>query len=73
MLLCGVAEKTFLQIGIRESDSDVLLFHWVDSLESNIIEILRFTTLVFGLTQPPFISRGTIKKHFGNFRVALRS
>ena len=33
-----------------------------------IIEILRFTRLVFSLTQSPFILEGTLKKHFENYR-----
>ena len=36
ILLCGDIEKAFLQIRIRESERDVLRFHRVDSLESNI-------------------------------------
>ena len=59
--LCGDIEKAFLQIRIRESERDVLRFHWVNSLESKNIEILRFTRLVFGLTQSPFILEGTLK------------
>ena len=55
ILLCGDIEKTFLHMRIREFGRDILRFHWVDSLESKIIEILRFTRLVFGLTQSPFI------------------
>ena len=29
ILLCGDIEKAFLQIRIRESERDVLRFHWV--------------------------------------------
>ena len=57
-----------MQIRIQESERNVLRFHWVDSLESKIIEILRFTRLVFGLTQSPFILEGTLKKYFENYR-----
>ena len=56
-----------LQIRIRESERDVLPFLLVDSLESKIIEILRFTRLIFGLTQSPLILEGTLKKHFENY------
>ena len=52
---------------IRESE-DVLRFHWGDSRRSKIIEILRFTRLVFGLTQSPFILKGALKKHFQYYR-----
>ena len=57
-----------MQIRIQESESDILCFRWADSLESKIIEILRFKRLVFGLTQSPFILEGTLKKHFENYR-----
>ena len=62
ILLCGDIEKAFLQIRIRESERDVLRFHWVKN--SNIIKINRFTRVVFGLTQSPFILEGTLKEHF---------
>ena len=68
LLLCEDIEKAFLLIRIGESERDILLFHWVDSLESKNIEILRFTRLVFGLTQSPFILDGTLKKQFENYR-----
>ena len=61
-----------MQIHIRESERDVLSFHWVDSLESKIIETLRFTRLVFGLTQSPFILESTLKKHFENYRDSFK-
>ena len=72
ILLCGDIEKAFLQIHIRESERDVLRFHWVNSLESKNIEILRFTRLVFGLTQSPFILQGSLKKHFENYRGSFK-
>ena len=64
ILLRGDIEKAFLQIRIREFERDVLRFQWVNSLESKNIKILRFTRLVFGLTQSPFILEGTLNKHF---------
>ena len=67
ILLRGDIEKAFLQIHIRESERDVLRFRWGGSLDSKIIEILRFTRLVFGLIQSPFILEGT-PKHFENYR-----
>ena len=71
-LLCRGIEKAFLQTRIRESERDVLRFHWVNSLESKNIEILRFTRLVFGLTQSPFILQGSLKKHFENYRGSFK-
>ena len=72
ILLCGDIEKAFLQILIRKSERDVLRFHWFNSLESKIIKILRFTMLVFGLAQSPFILEGTLKKHFENYRDSFK-
>ena len=72
ILLWGDIEKVFLQIVIWEPEKDVLRFHWVDSLESKNIEILRFTRLVFSLTQSPFILEGTLKKHFENYRDSFK-
>ena len=60
----GDIEKAFLQIRIRESERDVLRFHWVKNSDPSVIEINRFTRLVFGLTQSPFILEGTLKAHF---------
>ena len=67
-----IYREDFLQIRIRESESDVLGFHWVNSLESKNVEILRFTRLVFGLTQSYFILEGTLKKHFENYKESFK-
>ena len=48
------------------------VFTGFNSLESKNIEILRFTRLVFGLTQSPFILEGTLKKHFENYRKTFK-
>ena len=48
------------------------VFTGFNSLESKNIEILRFTRLVFGLTQSPFILEGTLKKHFENYRKSFK-
>ena len=60
----GNIQKAFLQNRIRESERDVLRFHWVKNSDPSVLEINRFTRLVFGLTQPPFILEGTLKEHF---------
>ena len=60
----GDIEKAFLQIRIRESERDVLRFHWVKNSDPSVIEINRFTHLVFGLTQSPLMLKGTLKEHF---------
>ena len=64
----GDIQKDFLQIRIREAQRNALRFHWVESLESKKIKVLRFTRLVSGLTQSPFILEGTLKSHFENYR-----
>ena len=64
ILLCGYTEKAFLQIRIRESERDVSRLHWAKNSDPSVIEINRFTRLVFGLTQSPFILEGTLKEHF---------
>ena len=65
--LCGDIQKAFWQIQIREPGRNSLRFHWIKSLDPNILEIHRFTKLVFRLTQTPFISQGTLKQHFQNY------
>ena len=67
ILLCGHVEKGFLQISIRESERDMFKFHWVKNSDPSVIEINRFTSLVFGLTQSLFIVEVTLKEHFGYY------
>ena len=59
-----------MQIRIRESQREALRFHWVSNLDLNRIEVNRFTRLVFGLTQSPFILQGTLKERFDNCKSA---
>ena len=61
ILLWGDIEKIFLQIRMRESESVKI---WVKNSDPSVIEINRFTRLVFGLTQSPFILEGTLKDHY---------
>ena len=51
-------------INEKESERDVLSFHWVKNCDPSVIEINRFTCLVFSLTQSPFVLEGTLKEHF---------
>ena len=44
----------------------------ISSQRSLIVSIQRFTRLVFGLTQSPFILEGTLKKHFENYRESFK-
>ena len=50
IMLCRDIEKAFRRIRIRESERDVLRFHWVKNSDPSVIEINRFTRLVFSLT-----------------------
>ena len=75
ILLCGDIEKAYLQIKcdkiryrqdeIRENERKG--FHWVKNCEPNCVEINRFTRLVFGLTQFPFILEARLKTNFRNY------
>ena len=67
VVICGDIEKAFLQIRIRENERDCLRFHWSEKANYDIIKIYRFTRLVFGLNQSPFILEGTSKIHFENY------
>ena len=66
ILFCGNIEKARLQIRIRECERNALCFHWLNKCNPNRVEITRFTRLVFGLTQSPFILEATLKVHFHN-------
>ena len=61
--------KAFLQIRIRVPQRDALRFHWVSNLDLYRIEVIRFSRLVFGLTQSPFILESTLKEHFNNKKI----
>ena len=67
VILCADIEKVFLQIRIKENERESLKFNWVEDLTNNTIQILRFTRLVFGLNQSPFILEGTLKTHFERY------
>ena len=59
-------QKAFPRVRIRESDRDTLRFHWIKNQDINQIDILRFTRLVFGLTQPPFVLEAILGEHIQN-------
>ena len=71
-VLCGDIEKAFLHIRIRENEIDCLRFHWNEKANYDIIKIYRFTRLVFGLNQSPFILECTLKIHFENYTGMFR-
>ena len=47
--IVGDLRQAFLQVCIRESDRDVLRFHWLKDLETREVEVLRFTRALFEL------------------------
>jgi hypothetical protein len=61
--LSGDLRQAFLQIRIRESERNMLRFHWLVDLESKEVETLRFTRALFGLPPSPFLLNGVIKQH----------
>ena len=60
--LTGDMQKAFLQVRIRESDRDVLRFHWKGPQDTKV-QTLRFTRALFGLTSSPFLLGGVIDSH----------
>ena len=56
-------KQALLQIRIQKEDRDALRFHWIKSIKSNDIEMLRFTSAIFGMGESPFLLNGTIKEH----------
>ena len=42
----------------------MLRFHWVKNCDPSVIEINKFTGLVFGLTQSPLKFENILKEHF---------
>ena len=44
------------------------MFHRVENLTDNAIQILCFAMLGFGLNQSPFILEGTLKTHFERYK-----
>ena len=63
----GDIKQAFLQIRIRESDQDVLRFHWPKDRDMTKLEVYRFTRVLFGLNQSPFILGATLDKHLSNY------
>ena len=58
-------EKAFLMVSIREADRDALRFLWVGDVQksSPVIQELRFTRVVFGVSASPFLLNATISHH----------
>ena len=63
VMLSGDVKQAFLQIRIREEDRDVLRFHWLRDRDTQKLEIYRFTRVLFGCNQSPFLLCATLEKH----------
>ena len=66
-------EKTFLMVGIKESDRDLLHFLWLkqpDISNSEMIH-LHFARLVFGLRPSPAILGAVINYHLTKYKADL--
>lgn len=61
-------KKAFHQIKVREYDRDFMRFHWIKDLKSREIETLRFTRVLFGMNQSPFLLGGTLETHLDTAR-----
>ena len=53
--LCGDIKQVFLQVHIKEDNPDPIHFHWLIDKDPKQVEIYRFTKVLFGLVQLPFI------------------
>ena len=65
--LAGDIKKAFLQVRIREEDWDALRFHWIKDTETEEVETLRFSRVMFGPTHSPFLLGGTIEQHLTSY------
>ena len=65
--LCADLRKAFLQIRIRKCRKNILRFHWIKNQNVSDTEILRFTRLVFGLIQSPFILEAILQSHLSKY------
>ena len=64
--MTGDLKKAFLQVRIKELDRDALRFHWKQN-EHSVLETLRFTRGLFGLTCSPFLLGGVLECHLGKW------
>ena len=65
--ICGDIKPAFLQIRIQKTSRYALRFHWIKYRNPHQIEIYRFTRLVLGLTQSPFVPDATVQHHLQNY------
>ena len=62
VVLLADIQKAFLQVGVTESDRDLLRFLWYG--EDGTLEVYRFTRVPFGTGPSPFLLNATLKHHF---------
>ena len=63
--------KALLQVRIRETERDVLWFHWIVDKHSKKVETLCFTRVLFGLAPSPFLLGGVIQRHLETWKTCL--
>ena len=65
-------EKAFLQIEIKETDSDYLQFLWVNEILKENPKIIRnrFACVAFGVTSSPFLLNAATCKHNNQYTTA---
>ena len=63
-------EKAFLMVSVGEEDRNALRFLWIDDAEesSPVVEEMRFTRVVFGVSANPFLLNATINYHLERYR-----
>ena len=65
--LAGDKKKVFLQVRIRGEDRDAPRFHRIKDIETEEVETLRFSRVMFGLTPPQFLLGGTLEQHLASY------
>ena len=63
-------EKAFLNVSVHPDDRNILRFLWVSDVHSDSPEIVvkRFTRLVSGVSQSPFLLNGTPEHHVKKYQ-----
>ena len=68
--LVGDIAKAFLNIEVNPADRDCLRFLWLDDINAEEPEIivLKFNSVVFGVTSSPFILNAVLRHHLSSFQ-----
>ncbi len=67
VFLTADMKQAFLQIRIKEQERDVFRFHWIKERNIDKLEVFRFTRVLFGCTQSPFLLFATVLKHLEEY------